>query len=61
MRQEYYWQATSFADSATGLFKFSDTPCKTYEECKRMADEAFGPGRYTIQRIPERQALRLFC
>ena len=51
MKREYYWQATSFPDCATGMFTYVDTPCETFDDCKRQADKTFGPGKYTIKRV----------
>lgn len=56
MKREYYWQATSLPDPSIGMFVVADTPCKTFEDCKRQADKTFGPGKYTIERVRQPNA-----
>jgi hypothetical protein len=51
LEQEYFWQATSRPDPVTGMFAVVDTPCKTIEDCKRQANETFGPEKYTVKKV----------
>lgn len=51
MKQHYYWRATGLPDAHTGMFAVVDTPCRTFDDCKRQADKTFGPGKYTINRV----------
>lgn len=46
------YQATSKPDL---MFCYADTPFPTLAECKRSADETFGPDNYTIERVRVRE------
>lgn len=43
------YQAVSLPDGSP--FRIADTPCASLAECRRQADQTFGPGRYTIEAI----------
>ena len=51
LEQEYFWQATSHPDPTVGCIVFVDTPCKSIEDCKRQANDTFGPEKYTVEKL----------
>jgi hypothetical protein len=43
------YQAVSLPDGSP--FRIADTPCASLAECVKRAQQTFGEGKYTIERI----------